>query len=272
MQRPLQQLSSTLILLWLFSAAPALAEDPYAEGMRRYSQGQYAQAKDLFLKVAGDKPLMYQSHYLLANTYYKLNQLTDARTWYDICLKCNPDDATAQNCKKAIALLDKEIAAGHTTADPPAPAATPAVSVYNRTPTPAKAAPATAKPAASTNKIAAPESTKDAANKDAAKAEIAPTAKEHELTDAEKTAAKKRHDIISDAEKQAASIKQGAQRELKELEESGNYYVFDHEPNSVHQGVPGNVRDRITTEANERAFKILEEAHKQADRIPGAKP
>jgi tetratricopeptide (TPR) repeat protein len=90
----------------------ALGADSYTDGLARYNAGDYTSAKNYFLKVAGDKPMYYQSHYLLANTFVKLKDLESARKWYDICLKCNPDKATADNCRKAIAYLDKTVASG----------------------------------------------------------------------------------------------------------------------------------------------------------------
>ncbi len=93
-----------LLIGCLFFAPPSFA-DNYAAGLQKYNQGDYAAAKDLFLKAARENPTSYQIHYLLANTYMQLRQPENARTWYAICLKCNPDPRTVQNCRKALAYL-----------------------------------------------------------------------------------------------------------------------------------------------------------------------
>lgn len=97
--------ASLLIVGALASAVlPALAGD-YESGSAAYNRGDYATAKAQFLRVVGAKPMFYQAHYQLANTFLRLKQYADAGKWYTLCLYCHPDAQTAANCRKAIAAL-----------------------------------------------------------------------------------------------------------------------------------------------------------------------
>jgi tetratricopeptide (TPR) repeat protein len=217
---------SAMALLCLFLGAPCLA-DTYTDAVADYKAGNYVGAKDLFLRVAAEKPLYYQSHYWLANTYLKLNQPEDARIWYNICLKCKPDASTSQNCQKALAYLEQVLGSG-------------------------KAPPV-------------------AGNKEETHAESESPSKHGESaeqgSDSVRVAEAHRKIILNDAERQAKAIKDAAEEQLKEIEESGNYWVRDTDNNNYRTGVPSNIREEITHEADEKARHILEDAKKRADLI-----
>ena len=108
--------ASTLIAL-TGVCAPALA-DAYSDGTASYAAGNFAKAKDQFVKATVAKPKSWQAHYQLANTYMQLKDSANAKKSYAKCVSCSPPADIKANCQTAIAYI-----ATNPTLTPPAAAA-----------------------------------------------------------------------------------------------------------------------------------------------------
>lgn len=115
-QSPYFVAASTLIVL-AGVCAPALA-DAYSDGTASYAGGNFAKAKDQFVKATAAKPKSWQAHYQLANTYMQLKDSANAKKSYAKCISCSPPADIKANCQTAISYI-----ATNPTLTPPAAAA-----------------------------------------------------------------------------------------------------------------------------------------------------
>lgn len=101
-QSPYFVAASTLIVL--VASAPAFA-DAYSDATASYAAGNFAKAKDQFLKATVAKPTSWQAHYQLANTYMQLKDSANAKKSYAKCLSNSPPADIKANCQTAISYI-----------------------------------------------------------------------------------------------------------------------------------------------------------------------
>lgn len=94
-----------LAALNLACVLDARSSEIFDTAVRHYKAGNYLLARRRFEHLLRRDPTCWQAHYQLANTYMKLNEFSLARREYELCVK-EVDSATADACRKAIALID----------------------------------------------------------------------------------------------------------------------------------------------------------------------
>ncbi len=93
-------------LLTVICAIPGLGKTSIRPGIAYYNSGQYSRAREFFERVLEGEPDSWKAHYVLGNTLMRMNEIQDAKSQYEQCLKTAPDPKIAKGCGQMIAYIN----------------------------------------------------------------------------------------------------------------------------------------------------------------------
>ncbi len=207
---------------------PGLA-DAYSQGNEHYSAGNFAKAKEHFMKAVIAKPKSWQSHYQLANTYVALKDSANAKKSYLKCIALNPPADTKANCERALAYI----------------ASNPSLTA------PAAAAPAYRPSLYSSGSRSTSGSSSSASSEGASGGD-------------QKEASRSR--IMAEAETAIAKMRADEEVRFKEMEANANQ-MWRHPDGTVKNGLSDEEEAAFKKEVEQKAAAIRESARRRADSI-----
>ena len=92
----------TLAPLVLKATAEPSREDLFTQGNEAYAQGNFAQARDLYERIAGQRHASAELSFNLGNAYYRLGQLGKARLWYERAAAQRPGDEDVRHNRSLV--------------------------------------------------------------------------------------------------------------------------------------------------------------------------